>query len=77
MLRDPTGLDGSIPPKDRDAAVRAVRSWVRRVQPGIAFWADLLDHIRMKRKAKHWPADYDPDSRPAKPNAHTADDPEL
>ena len=57
MLRDPTGLDGSLPPADREGAVLAVRSWVRRVQPGIAFLADLLGKIGLSRQAQRGSAD--------------------
>lgn len=48
--RDPTGLDGSIPPPDEEALRQAFASWLRHVQPGVAFGVDFLTRLRRKRE---------------------------
>lgn len=50
--RDPTGLDGSIPPPDGEALRQAWASWLRRVQPGLALGVDFLTHLRRTRETE-------------------------
>ena len=48
-LRDPLGLDGSQPPKDREELGRALRHQLRQVQPGLAMILNRLTRLRRDR----------------------------
>jgi hypothetical protein len=54
-LRDPLGLDGSQRPEDPEAARRAARTQLRRIQPGLALVVDALDVVRRRKRGAAQP----------------------